>query len=274
MLSTRLHAGVGARAFPSELRAFASTIVNTVAEREIVGLLPHAILHQVPWRVLLRDAGLEWSQLACGVEFGLFLRAATLSADDALSSSCIAFGHGVAGEPPNEIDLQVEAADFAREFGVAQLRPACTRAAVTQAMGGRCIVMLSCHGSIRDRARSSQLALELADGLSWFDDLIPTRVASDLVILSACESGVYEMGSGDFPVGAAPALLRAGARFCIGTRFRVGARFAAGFFPELARGFAANLPLRVAFAEANRIMEGQGADRWRDLACLELTGGP
>jgi hypothetical protein len=55
----------------------------------------------------------------------------------------------------------------------------------------------------------------------------------------------------------------------------LGAIFSATFFRALASRLAAGAALPVAFAECCDELESAGiADLWRDLACLELLGGP
>ena len=89
-----------------------------------------------------------------------------------------------------------------------------------------------------------------------------------LVILSACESGVYQMGGGDFPIGGAPELLRSGVQHCIGSRFKLDARFAAGFFPALARELANGSTVGAAMADVSSRQLSGGADLWRHLGCV------
>ena len=80
--------------------------------------------------------------------------------------------------------------------------------------------------------------------------------------------------SGSYPIGAASELLRAGARYCVGARFRIDAHFSASFFQALAVKLAAGGSLVDSFAEVSGEHQTNGSDLWRDLACLELLGGP
>jgi hypothetical protein len=59
------------------------------------------------------------------------------------------------------------------------------------------MVLISCHGKSVDSPDGPQLVLELADGALAVDDVFPERVVATLVILSACESGVYHMAWSD-----------------------------------------------------------------------------
>lgn len=270
-IPTRLRERVGARAIPTILRELGSKIAESVGTRLLTAILPYAALHNVPWRVVLRDAGLPWSQLLARTEFGLFLR----SRDQRHTpSSALALGFGKAGE----LDLSEEAKTFAEKFGAhGKLRSPCNSDDVTQALKTEAIVLISCHGDVdspqrvRDNLDDGELILHLHDGAHRAKGVIPAGTRSPLVILSACESGVYRMTHGDFPAGAAPDLLRAGVRECIGARFRLGVSFAASFMPALGEQLAARIPAARAFALVNASHEPH-FDLWRDLACLELLG--
>ena len=268
-IPTRLREGVGRRAIPAVLQQLAGKLVDVIADRKVAALLPHSTLHLVPWRALLRSCGLQWSQLAARVEFGLLLR--SRPAVQAPPSSAVALGHGVAGE----VDLCDEASAFAHEFrSQGRAIRDCTSKDVRSALGGDSIVLVSCHGDVTRSGSfesSADLVLHLEDGPIPATQVIPPQVHASLVILSACESGVYWMGHGDLPAGAAPELLHAGARNCIGTRFRIGARFAGTFFPTLGRELASGTPVAKAVAVVSEAHEAS-FDLWRDLACVELLG--
>jgi hypothetical protein len=77
---------------------------------------------------------------------------------------------------------------------------------------------------------------------------------------------------GDYPVGAAPTILLAGAKFCICTRFPLDAHFAKVFFPLLGELLSRGESLGMAFGDALREMEQRGYDLWTHLACVELLG--
>ena len=62
------------------------------------------------------------------------------------------------------------------------------------------------------------------------------------------------MDWGDHPIGAAPSLIRAGARYCVGARFPVGAVFAASFMKELSLKLANGQGVLASFAESLEIM--------------------
>lgn len=260
----------GGTAIPGEARSLAEKVQRLLSGRVVRALMPHSHLHDIPWRAVLRDVGLEWKQLPCGVEFGLFLRSGSL--EPCRPGACVALGSGTAGRDASSVDLREEARAFAQSFGAdSRVIVNCTTGDVASALRSADTVLISCHGS---QDRDGRLVLELANGSHVADDVFPEVVHAKLIMLSACESGVYQMAWSDFPVGAAPLLLRTGARFVIGARFRVDATFAASFFPKVAELLAAGHLIGQAVAEASAACEAAGADLWRDLACLELLGGP
>ena len=138
------------------------------------------------------------------------------------------------------------------------------------------IVFLSCHGNIGTDADEGYLILRIAndaggDLAARADEVFPEEVASPLVILSACHSGVYTMAWADYPIGAGPELLSRGALYVIGSRREVDAHFTDEFFGRLAVHLRNGHPIGVCFAWALGECDGHW-QQWVDLACLELLG--
>ena len=179
----------------------ACSVREQVRQRCVTAILPHGSLHNVPWRVLLRQVGCDWSQLEAGVEFGLLLRARTLEAQPSISS-CTAVGHGRS----QTIDFADEARHVAEEFGTAGTYFANADSKIVyEAFRSSSFVHISCHGSVTaSEPQELELELELEDGDFKLSAVRPRRLTNALVVLSACDSGVYEMRGGDFPLGAAP----------------------------------------------------------------------
>jgi len=133
----------------------------------------------------------------------------------------------------------------------------------------RTLFLVSTHGS-SGPAPAEELFLDLEDGPRRLRELIPSKTRCFLVVLSACESGVYQMSGGDFPLGGAPELLRAGVQHCVGARFRLNALFAANFFSGLWPGASCRTHRLRRNAEVSSQKLGEGFDLWRDVGCLEL----
>jgi hypothetical protein len=148
-------------------------------------------------------------------------------------------------------------------------------------LSGDHAAIISTHGFVKERFPGSgaELALELEspDGSTvpvFVSDLLPDMVRATLVDLSACWSGVYEMGWGDYPKGAGPLFLLRGARYCLVCRFPVQATFALAFSEILGVNLAKGMPIPDAIAESLAEAEATGWKRWRDLACIEVLGRP
>lgn len=272
-LPGRLQERVGHRAIPWIIVTLAEKAADMVGQDTIRAIVPYSDLHDIPWRVLLRESGLEWEQIECGIEFGLFLRKEASTPWSA--NSCTALGHGVASDGSTTIDLRSEAKEFAALFEERGcLLHSCKAADLAICLAQPGVVLLSCHGIARLFGEKKELVLEMQDGDVVAEKAFPLHAKADLAILSACESGVYEMAWSDFPVGGATELLRRGVRFCIGARFRLNALFSARFFAFLAVRLACGEHPCIAFSKSYQEAESAGFDRWRDLACLELLGGP
>lgn len=269
ILPRQLFKGVGRAAVHNAIFALAEGVARQVGQRTLTRLIPYDSLHLVPWRAVLRECGLPWHQLAYVVGFNLLLSRRGAAGDASGMPAVITLGHGMAGG----IDLQEEARDFAAAFGDrGRLLATCTAVQVTECLESDAVVLLSCHGRAVEEVGEVRLVLELSDGPQRAETIFPDHVCSPLVILSACDSGVYYMAWSDYPVGAGPSLIRRGAGAVIGARFQVRAEFAATFFARFARALASGADVRRAFTLALEQVDGPDADLWRDLACLELLG--
>lgn len=261
---------------PGELLQFGAMIVEAIGvARSVCALVPQAFLHSVPWRGVLRESGLSWQRMPCAIEFNLLLRLANdrVSASVSASQQCIGLGFGSATDGVRTYDFVAEAADFVRHYG-GTLLTSCDSTALRYALSQDAIVILSCHGTARKTHGDVRLALSLEDGVALDVETFPSRVRAPVVILSACESGVYLTDRGDYPVGGAPTLLQRGARYCIGARFRIRAPFAQAYIRELSQRTRLSEDLRTAHASVLESLSLQGWDAWRDLSCIELFGGP
>lgn len=114
------------------------------------------------------------------------------------------------------------------------------------------VIHLACHAQFRNdnpmfsalHLHDGALTVELAEGLS---------LRAGIVVLSACETGLAEAGSGNEAVGLVRAFLVAGAARVLASQWPVDdavtARFMAGFYAALCRGRTPAQALRVAQAE-------------------------
>src|SRR5258707_12263151 len=115
--------------------------------RNIILLVPHAMLHKVPWRSLLRHAGIPWSQLPFITQFSPLLDPDCPNPDIVLPVGAVALGHGFVGSGAVTLNLDEEAKEFAQLFDVkGQLIKGATSTDVTSALQAGNIVLISCYG--------------------------------------------------------------------------------------------------------------------------------
>jgi CHAT domain-containing protein len=98
-----------------------------------------------------------------------------------------------------------------REATIANVRQGASRAG---------ILHLACHGRF-DASMPLSSGLRLADGWMTIRDICGLRLDADLVFLSACETGLGRVESGDEVLGLQRAFLAAGARGLLLTLWRV-----------------------------------------------------
>lgn len=265
-LPANLRSNMGEKAVHASLLELAKVIAQAVGAKKIVGFVPHRDFHAAPWRAILRFAGLPWSQLPFAVNFSPFL----WQTSQPLPAKCIAIGHGVAGDK-SEVDLRQEAVDFSQIFGADGMLRVAALPHLKDALASDGIVLLSCHGILMKTEFGPKVLFKLSDGDYELSEALDNRrTPTPLVVLSACDSGAYVMLEGDYPVGAAPALLLAGAAHCACTRFPVDAFFARDFVCAYGRLLRRGDPPVAAFADALAEMEHQKYGLWRHLACVEL----
>lgn len=261
-----LDAGLGVKAIPEDILKLAKEMVEKVKGFKVRAIFPYADLHVVPWRVLLRHLGLEWDSISFLTGFGLLM-----PRNEKVYSGCVALGYGHAGSGELRLNLGDEAHAFSKFFGDdSEVMVPCLGQDLKLALSrSKRVVLVSCHGA--QSAEELRLVLSLKDKSWLFDEIMPNLIKAQTVILSACESGVYGMVWGDFPIGAAPDILRRGARCCICARWRIRAYFASALFTCIAKfivsGYSDEIALGLAFAELEK---DERWDIWQDFACVEL----
>lgn len=124
-----------------------------------------------------------------------------------------------------------------------------TGAAVADAMDGAKLVHVAAHGRFRsDNPLFSRL--ELADGPLTVYDLERLRRGPDMLVLSACESGLSAVQPGDELMGLTAVLFSLGARTVIGSVVPVSDAATRELMLALHRGLRAGLPPAAALASA------------------------
>lgn len=273
-LPKRLQLEDGSAAIPEVISDLAKLIVANVGDRKITRFAPHFWLHNVPWRTLLRFHGMLWPQLVFPIVYGLLIGVQNELKKIDLTK-ITALGYGTAG-PQNGVDLNSEARAFSEQFGdVANFHNDANATEFRDALSHSSIVFISCHGKESGNELELQLASSCRTKPEWYPlgPMVSDTICAELVILSACYSGVFKVRLGDYPVGGVPQLLRAGVQICIGCRFEIRSAFSEDFFRVFQVELSAkNTPLMCFIAALSEVDDNDQYDLWRDLACIEFFG--
>lgn len=229
-------------------------LAQAIAGKRRLLIVPHGILHYLPFAALHDGATylLERTETR-------FLPSASVIRHirpRAGRPGLLAFGNPDLGDP--KLDLR-----FAQEEVVAitkkmpqsraLLRGEASVAAFKQYAGGFGTLHFATHGEF-DAAAPLRSALLLAkdaasDGRLTVDTLYSTRIDADLVTLSACETGLGKVASGDDVVGLTRGFLFAGASSVVASLWKVDDRATAGLMEKFYE-FAERQDLREALRNA------------------------
>jgi CHAT domain-containing protein len=140
----------------------------------------------------------------------------------------LALGNPDLGDPKFDLpNAQVEAVDVAAMFPASKalLRGDASKTAVKALGGGFAILHFATHGTFNtDAPLSSGLYLAKGnetDGLLTVSDLYTLRFDTELVTLSACQTGLGKVASGDDVIGLTRGFLYSGARSIVASLWEV-----------------------------------------------------
>ncbi|MEK6788900.1 MAG: CHAT domain-containing protein [Pseudomonadota bacterium] len=200
---------------------------NTASGRLLI--VPHKSLHYLPFAALRSDAGylLERWSLRILPSAGVlpFLPVAAMGYGDSLTL----FGNPDLGDSSRDLPAaQQEAEAIAAGTGSADrlhVRNAASKAAFLREARKASALHIASHGEFRgDQPMQSALYLASdagADGRLTVADLYQLRLRSRLVVLSACETGLGAIASGDDVVGLVRGFLYAGAGAIVSSLWQV-----------------------------------------------------
>lgn len=149
-------------------------------------------------------------------------------APPASTGEILAFGNPDLGDPRLDLthaEAEAVAVTRGRPRSKALLRGAASESALRQYGTGFRYLHFATHGEF-NAAAPLKSALRLArdaagDGLLTVDKLYSLRLDADLVTLSACETGIGKIASGDDVVGLARGFLYAGSRSIVASLWQV-----------------------------------------------------
>lgn len=185
---------------------------SALESARLVYFVPHDLLHVIPLHALTLQGEPFISHYAVAYAPSMAVLARTLqnALENRADASALVMGY----EPRDNPDFLEEAKAVASQFGChpylasdANIHTLCEYAPNAHH------IHLSCHGGFAVFYGKNPLdsSVELADGKFTARQWMELRLQTDLVTLSACQTGINEVGRGDEIVGLSRALLYAGA---------------------------------------------------------------
>jgi hypothetical protein len=210
-----IHTSAGSDRGEAWVRPFQRLLCNAAGYLEgleRVVLAPEGLGHLLPWSVVAQRAGWHSSDgqplpLVTLPALGLLprlLRRPSYPDGPAL----------VVGNPRGDLKYaEQEAQEVGALFGVKPLGSDATKGAVLEQLAHARIVHLATHARF-DLDSPLDSGITLVDGNLTAREVLGLRLQADLVVLSACETGMARMlaGRGDELAGLAQAFLQAGVR--------------------------------------------------------------
>ncbi|MEV0405679.1 CHAT domain-containing protein [Actinoallomurus sp. NPDC050550] len=291
---------LGERPRPEALQDRLGALVAPAADwaepGELVWLVPHDLLHQIPLHALSLPDGqvLAERHPVCYTPSASIMTYVRGRAPR-VPRRAVVFADSRSGDAPL---LHAEAQGLALretlggEAVEVHSGGAVTREAVLAGLAGEADVLhVACHGVFDPQAAlRSGFALAGADvALFTAEDFTARRCRPDLVVLSACESGVNLRGPGDELIGLTRAILYSGAASVVVSLWSVDeistSLLMRGFYAELVGGAGKAVALQraqratremtigqvVAYCEALRPERAGAARRMLDLDIADLA---
>lgn len=239
--------------FNDHARSLYSVLIRPVEEplsglRRIL-IVPHGLLHHVPFHALHDGRGYV-------IDSREVLLAPSLGTLEALWKrgrrtirTCLAVGASDDAAPLADAECRRIVELFGPGNGKLLLGADATASAFSKSAAEFDVVHVAGHAvfDANDPMRSS---IKLADGVLSAADLFGTRMDCALVMLSACQTGVAYVSSGDELLGLSRAVFRAGASSLVASLWKVNdestAALAVEFYSELLRGRTKTEALRGA----------------------------
>jgi CHAT domain-containing protein len=232
-------AGAGLRSLHANLVAPLIDAGLDPAAFDLVTIIPHRMLHPVPWAALADGDGrrlIDRTALALAPSATTWL--ALRERARPLKRSCLALAnpplvYAGADPLPNAEDEIAQVARAIEADGVATdplVGPAASETALVERASGHGIVYLATHGAFPENDALDFHHLLLArtrrhDGVVSADAIRLLDLSETwLVVLSICDGGLYRFGPGDEPQGLLPAFLAAGSQNVIGTLWQIADR--------------------------------------------------
>lgn len=240
-----------------------------LSDRRLV-IVPHGVLHKVPFAALLGRGGYLIDRAEVSLAPSASVYALCRARERHAEGPLVALG--VALEDLPQVRAEVEAiAAIARETHKFVEGAASTANFFAEA-GRAQVLHLATHGAFRpDNPMFS--GLRLSDGWLAARDLYGLRLKAELVVLSACETGITGQAGGDELLGLARGFLYAGTPCLVASLWPVKddstAQLMTGFYHALQSG----LPVSTALRQAQQALRRTQPNPYY-WAAFAVTGDP
>jgi CHAT domain-containing protein len=188
-------------------------VSGLVKEYERICFVPHDVLHSIPLHAL--HLGKTDKRTLTEVADIFFVPSASLLKYCRNKPPRNRGNNLVLGNPKRDDQTSIpltmeEARTIAKALGCSPfVEEQATKSLLFMQSGKAEYIHIACHGEFRKDAGTSS-ALLLSDGNLTAEEMLGLQLRSELVVLSACETGISETRSGDELIGFVRALLYAG----------------------------------------------------------------
>ncbi len=224
---------------------------------------PHGILHYLPFAALTDGSKYVVDKYSVRVMPSANSLAYVRSDKPIKTGKMLAFGNPELGNPRLDLpSAQDEAIRVAKMFPASKalVRKDASKTALKELGSGFSILHIASHGEFdSDAPLNSGLLLaktEADEGRLTVSDLYSIRLDAELVTLSACETGLGKVASGDDVVGLTRGFMYAGARSIVSSLWQVDdaatATLMQGFYRNLAKNIDKREALRLAQVETKK----------------------
>jgi CHAT domain-containing protein len=236
--------------------------LNSLADATLLILVPHGRLHRLPLHAL--NVGgeplISRQAITYAPSLGVLWTLAQANAPENSVETSLVLSHATSEE--EAASFEGEANDVAALLGVRARHHANKTAVVDGAPHAR-VAHLSCHGYF-DRNDPLQSGVVLADGVMTARDWLALMLRTELVTLSACETGIQQIRSGDELQGFGRALLEAGSTGVLLTLWNVASESTVewmhAFYSQLGATSSKAFPMAHAFQAATMALRDREPD--------------
>jgi tetratricopeptide (TPR) repeat protein len=213
-------------------------------------LAPHALGHLIPWSVAIAHLGLRGPN-ECPLLPVVTVPTLKLAAGVRPPSSSQTGGALVVGNPRGDLPFaEKEARAVAEKLGTRALvgRQA-TKEAVLKGLASASVVHLATHAFL-SKGSPMDSGVVLADGILTAREVIQCRLSTNLLVLSACETGLGTSLGGDELAGLGHAFMYAGAHSMLVSLWKVNDMATAALMVAFYEAYCRDLNKTEALSQA------------------------